>query len=159
MNMMKVVLTVLFAAASCSVTAFFVPSSSFSSCRTTTCLSTSSSTPQTKSITTFTDETIWNIRLLLQGLPTEKGKKVDEFFTFKARFVQEDGFEPPQGKLQVEGDEETRLKITNSRWTLSEDPNDKKDSLWIWGLFKEPLYPFLLLQLGTERYAMISRKT
>jgi hypothetical protein len=166
MNMMRVVFTVLFVAAACGVTAFpscrtslvpsspraFVPSSSIPSGRTiSTCLSASSSTPQTTSITTFTDETIWNIRLLLQGLPTEKGKKVDEFFTFKARFVEEDGFEPPQGTLKVGGDEETRLKITKSRWLLSEDPNDKKDSLWIWGLFKEPLYPFLLLQLETDR--------
>ena len=31
------------------------------------------------------------------------------------------------------------------RWTLSEDPDDQKDSLWIWGLFSQPLYPFLLL--------------
>ena len=33
------------------------------------------------------------------------------------------------------------------RWTLSEDPDDQKDSLWIWGLFSQPLYPFLLLAL------------
>ena len=31
------------------------------------------------------------------------------------------------------------------RWTLSQDPDDQKDSLWIWGLFSQPLYPFLLL--------------
>jgi hypothetical protein len=24
----------------------------------------------------------------------------------------------------------------SNRWTLSEDPNDRKDGLWIWGLFK-----------------------
>ena len=35
----------------------------------------------------------------------------------------------------------------SARWRLSEDPEDQKDSLWIWGLFKEPLYPFLLLEL------------
>jgi hypothetical protein len=42
-----------------------------------------------------------------------------------------------------------RLKVTASYWKLSEDPNDRKDGLWIWGLFKEPLYPFMLLQLET----------
>lgn len=25
-----------------------------------------------------------------------------------------------------------------------------KDGLWVWGLFQEPLYPFLLLKLETE---------
>jgi hypothetical protein len=33
------------------------------------------------------------------------------------------------------------------RWLLSEDPEDRKDSLWIWGLFKDPLYPFVLFEL------------
>ena len=46
------------------------------------------------------------------------------------------------------------LNSQNSRWQLSEDPNDRKDSLWIWGLFEEPLYPFLLLQLETNRLAL-----
>merc|ERR1712061_740303 len=27
------------------------------------------------------------------------------------------------------------------------DPEDRKDSLWIWGLFSEPLYPFILFEL------------
>ena len=43
------------------------------------------------------------------------------------------------------------MKFRKSYWKLSEDPNDRKDGLWVWGLFKEPLYPFMLLQLETER--------
>ena len=35
-------------------------------------------------------------------------------------------------------------------WQLSEDPDDKRDGLWIWGLFEEPLYPFLLVSLDSE---------
>lgn len=35
---------------------------------------------------------------------------------------------------------------------LSEDPDERKDGLWVWGLFKEPLYPFMLLQLETEEF-------
>ena len=35
-----------------------------------------------------------------------------------------------------------------ARWTLSEDPEDKGDSLWIWGLFSDPLYPFALIELS-----------
>lgn len=63
------------------------------------------------------------------------------------------GYEPPQGILkQIQGDDDaTPLQITKSRWMLSEDPNDRKDGLWVWGLFSEPLYPFLLLNLETER--------
>ena len=46
------------------------------------------------------------------------------------------------------------LKVMKGRWQLSEDPEDRKDGLWIWGLFKEPLYPFMLLQIETEEYAL-----
>lgn len=105
-------------------------------------------------ITTLTDETTWKIRFLLQGLPTEKGKKVNEMlFTVTAQFIEEEGYEPPQGDLKqiLNGDEKGQLRITKSRWLLSEDPNERKDGLWVWGLFKEPLYPFLLLQLETDR--------
>lgn len=48
------------------------------------------------------------------------------------------------------------LAVSNSRWKLSEDPDDPKDGLWIWGLFKEPLYPFMLLQMETKELALPS---
>lgn len=47
------------------------------------------------------------------------------------------------------------LKVTGGRWQLSEDPEDRKDGLWVWGLFKEPLYPFMLLQIETEEYSLV----
>jgi hypothetical protein len=114
---------------------------------------------------TLTEETAWKMRFLLQGLPTEKGKKVNEIFVIEAHFIEESGYEPPQGSIrqlslssekgtETEGDDETstpRFKVVTSRWQLSEDPNDRKDGLWVWGLFKEPLYPFMLLQLETDR--------
>jgi len=110
------------------------------------------------SATTLTHETTWKLRFLLQGLPTEKGKRVDEIFDIEAKFIELEGYEPPQGEIQqVFRDDETassRLKVTASRWKLSEDPNERKDGLWVWGLFKEPLYPFLLLQLETERVSL-----
>jgi hypothetical protein len=66
--------------------------------------------------------------------------------------------EPPQGQLkQVTSNQQsnvTYLKIRSGRWQLSEDPEDRKDGLWIWGLFEEPLYPFLLLQIETEEYVI-----
>ena len=102
--------------------------------------------------TTLTEETDWNLRFVMRGVPTQKGKRVDEIFSVRAQFLEEEGYEPPQGVLkQVEKqDDASRMKITKIRWQLSEDPNDRKDGLWVWGLFKEPLYPFLLLQLETD---------
>lgn len=34
-----------------------------------------------------------------------------------------------------------------ARWTLSEEEDKRGAGLWVWGLFKDPLYPFLLLQV------------
>jgi hypothetical protein len=106
--------------------------------------------------TTLTDETNWKLRFVLNGVPTEKGKRVDEIFSVEVNFLEDEGYEPPQGSLsQVipEGEENNSrlLKVTKSRWQLSEDPDDRKDGLWIWGLFSEPLYPFLLLSVETAR--------
>ena len=53
-----------------------------------------------------------------------------------------------QGLMLVESclpEGAVELGEQKDRWTLSEDPDDQKDSLWIWGLFSQPLYPFLLL--------------
>lgn len=103
--------------------------------------------------TTLDTDTTWRFRFVLTGIPTEKGKKVDELFVVEAQFIEDEGYEPPQGELKVvtKGDAEGRiLKISKSRWQLSEDPEDRKDGLWVWGLFQEPLYPFLLLQLETD---------
>jgi hypothetical protein len=98
---------------------------------------------------------MWSLRLLLKSVPTEQGKKIDQMFVIKARFIEEEGYEPPQGSIeqQIEGDG-TTLHITKSRWVLSEDPNDRKDSLWVWGLLKEPMYPFMLLQLETSKFEL-----
>ena len=34
------------------------------------------------------------------------------------------------------------------------DPDDQKDGLWIWGLFQDPLYPFCLMEINTNEYAL-----
>jgi len=111
---------------------------------------------------TLTEETTWDLKFLLQSVPTEQGRKVSEFFSAKVQFIEEVGYEPPQGALKqvfdtTSGDQEegegpgTSFKILSSRWKLSEDPNERKDGLWVWGLFAEPLYPFLLLQIETDK--------
>jgi hypothetical protein len=100
---------------------------------------------------TLNEETIWNFRMALSNLPTEKGKKTDGIFAIQAKFIEETGYEPPQGIIQqifevsseevavlettTDGAETslpttTQMTIKSGRWTLSEDPNDRKDSLW-----------------------------
>ena len=98
--------------------------------------------------TTLTEETDWKLRLVLRSVSTTQGRKVDHVVSATVQFREEEGYEPPQGSITTaEGDP---LKITKSYWKLSEDPNDRKDGLWIWGLFKEPLYPFMLLQMEVD---------
>ena len=101
--------------------------------------------------TTLTTDTTWRLRLLLNDITTTKGKKLDNtLFVVEGNFIEEEGYEPPQGlfkptvKVSLTEDREESsantmaLEVTKSVWTLSEDPNDRKDGLWIWGLFKEP---------------------
>jgi hypothetical protein len=74
--------------------------------------------------------------------------------------VLDEGYEPPQGIVEIVSDDEnvfadvlTNANGTqmNNRWTLEEDPNERKAGLWIWGLFSEPLYPYLLFSLDVNR--------
>lgn len=75
----------------------------------------------------------------------------------RVQFLEEQGYEPPSGTLKVLEDERGFLNTAAGdgafRWQLSEeegtDPLDK-GGLWIWGLFKEPLYPLLRLELDTN---------
>lgn len=122
---------------------------------------------------TLDENTTWRLRFALNGVPTTNGRTVGELFNVDVQFIVEEGFEPPQGIVKQipketpknnDDDQEQEkqqqesnvryLKVTSGRWKLSEDPNDRKDGLWVWGLFKEPLYPFLLLQLETEEYKL-----
>ena len=129
----------------------------------------------TTTAATLTEATTWKIRFVMRGLPTEKGRKVDEIFNVACQFIEEEGYEPPQGylkqmsltveekkyvdnadvknhnELSPSAADSPRFQIVSSRWKLSEDPNDRKWGLWVWGLFEEPLYPFLLLQVQTEK--------
>jgi len=128
----------------------------------------------TTSMATLTEVTTWTMRMNLENLPTEKGKKTDGIYVVQAKFIEEEGYEPPQGEVlqlfsvdattdENNTDDEiekiplpsnSQMTVRSGRWTLSEDPNDRKDSLWIWGLFKEPLYPFMLLQFEVEEIAL-----
>lgn len=87
----------------------------------------------------------WRVKL---ELTDGKGNSVP--ISGSVKFAEDEGFEPPQGFLLVEQSvPEGALSLGQqpTRWRLSEDPEDKGDSLWIWGLFSEPLYPFILFEL------------
>lgn len=122
-------------------------------------------------IATLTDMTTWKLRFVMNGITTAKGRKTDELFVIQAKFLEDEGYEPPQGIVSqvvkkvdtdtdIDDDNENKdkkpngLQLVSGRWQLSEDPDDRKDGLWVWGLFKEPLYPFLLLSLKTERIVL-----
>jgi len=69
------------------------------------------------------------------------------------RFVEDRGYEPPQGRLFVEDDFNGLIRVDDKgystfSWTLSEDKDDRKDGLWVYGLWKEPKYPFLYFSIG-----------
>lgn len=104
-------------------------------------------------VPTLTEATTWNVRLILRGLTSAQGVQLDPLvYTIETQFIEDQNYEPPQGTLQVvtTSSKNNTIPIVKSRWILSEDPNDRKDGLWVWGLFKEPLYPFLLLTLQTD---------
>jgi len=101
--------------------------------------------------------TKWDIRFELDPseLRTKAGRPLPSttFVLEGIQFDEEANYEPPQGVLRLSAREGGGgLQIDASRYKLSEDPNERKDSLWIWGLFKDPLYPFLLLELSTAEY-------
>lgn len=113
-------------------------------------------------VPTLTEDTTWRLRFALNNVPTKNGRTVGELFVVHLQFTEDEGFEPPQGSVRQvfpdgggpgedtpDGDTATRATITSGRWKLSEDPDDRKDGLWIWGLFAEPLYPYMLLQIET----------
>lgn len=82
-------------------------------------------------IATLTDATDWRLRLLLNGVTTTKGRKIDgQLFVLNGNFIEEEGYEPPQGlfkslsgnnQSEDGNDEVLSLEISSSRWKLSEE--------------------------------------
>jgi hypothetical protein len=121
----------------------------------------SGSLEQALPVATLDRSTTWRMRLFIQGgfAQTVSGRIVtnDLLFVVNCRFVEEEGYEPPQGAVEVvpSSGGNDKLSFSKSYWKLSEDPNDRKDGLWVWGLFKEPLYPFMLLQIETNGMSLL----
>ncbi len=149
----------------CVVTAFtsqrvVLPTTYFSSASRIYMASESSISTDGTSIPTLTEDTTWRLRFSLNSVPTSNGKKVGELFVVDVQFIEEEGYEPPQGNIiQIRSNQQPNvqyLNVKSGRWKLSEDPNDRKDGLWVWGLFQEPLYPFMLLQIETDAFTLPS---
>ena len=55
------------------------------------------------------------------------------------------------GRIFIEDDYNGLVRVDEEGyagvWTLSEDKDDRKDGLWIWGLFEEPKYPYIYFYL------------
>lgn len=71
----------------------------------------------------------------------------------RVRFIEYRNIEPPGGRIFVEDDYNGFLRVDEKgygafAYTLSEDKDDRKDGLWIWGLFEEPKYPYLYFSLA-----------
>lgn len=100
-------------------------------------------------VATLDERTLWELKLLLreEGSPGEAVSAIA-----RVRFIESKNYEPPQGYVFVEDDINGLIKVNDkgltSNYKLSEDINDRKDGLWIWGLFEEPKYPYLYFTLN-----------
>ena len=96
---------------------------------------------------TLDDSTLWRIsfKFVEDGQPEQNA-------IVRVRLIEARGYEPPQGRIFVEDDYNGLIKVDDQGysgiWTLSEDKDDRKDGLWIWGLFEEPKYPYLYFNLN-----------
>ena len=105
----------------------------------------------------LTPSTEWRFDATFDNLKTDSGRTVlTQRVLGRGKFVEEEGYEPPRGKIVFEG--EAGGSFEGGKWALSEDPNDRKDGLWVWGLFKEPLYPFILLSLDVGAIASLGEE-
>jgi hypothetical protein len=120
------------------------------------------------SLPTLSSDTTWMIRMTLRNIKTQQGQTIsNQMYVINGQFIPEENYEPPQGTFVQQpsttstetaiasaassnSNDSSNMQIASSRWILSEDPNDRKDGLWIWGLFQQPLYPYLLLSLETK---------
>eukprot|EP01035_Chromulina_nebulosa_P017567 gene17567-23133_t len=95
---------------------------------------------------TLNPNTLWQI-----GLTFKKNGQMTSRVATRVRFVDDINYEPPQGRIFIEDDFNGIIKVDENgysgMWTLSEDKNDRKDGLWIWGLFEEPKYPYIYFYL------------
>ena len=105
-----------------------------------------SSTGEVESKAYLDEYSLWRLNFKLK-----KVGQNDVDFYLRVRFIEQRGYEPPQGKIFIEDDTSGVIRVDDNGysgiWTLSEDKDDRKDGLWIWGLFEEPKYPYLYFNM------------
>lgn len=97
---------------------------------------------------TLTDETEWKLVCKFTGPMQDGSFGPSVEVACKVIFSEDEGYEPPQGPIKVVNS--NYLGSDMSFWKLDEDPEAEgfdKAGFWIWGLFEEPKYPFILLQM------------
>ena len=114
----------------------------------------------TAALPSLTSESTWRLQFEFFSGKDPSKTEPDRTVVAKVRFALDEGYEPPQGIVEIVSDDENLFADVlrnaagtqmNNRWTLEEDPNERKAGLWIWGLFSEPLYPYLLFSLDVNR--------
>ena len=95
----------------------------------------------------YLDEgSLWRLNFKL----VKEGQKDIDFY-LRVRFIEQRGYEPPQGKIFVEDDTRGVVKVDDNGysgiWTLSEDKDDRKDGLWIWGNFFSSQSPMIFIHI------------
>ena len=102
--------------------------------------------PLTMAKATLDEHSLWRVNFTFK----KDGSKT-QTAAIRVRMLEARGYEPPQGRVFVEDDFNGLIKTDEKGysgvWQLSEDKDDRKDGLWIWGLFEEPKYPFLYFYL------------
>jgi len=104
-------------------------------------------------LATLTQATEWKLVCQLTGPPNEEGVFPPAVeVACKVIFTEDEGYEPPQGPMQLINS--NYLGSNQAFWKLDEDPSAEgfdKAGFWIWGLFEEPKYPFILLQMQVTK--------
>ena len=117
--------------------------------------------PRRRPFSSLTSESTWRLQFEFFSGKDPAATAPDRTVSAKVKFVLDEGYEPPQGIVEILEDDDdvfapARTNATtgvqmNNRWSLEEDPNERKAGLWIWGLFSEPLYPYLLFSMDVNR--------
>jgi hypothetical protein len=96
-------------------------------------------------VATLNDATEWKLSL---AISKGGGSSVD--LAVRVKFSEDEGYEPPQGRVIVQGESSFFRTSAQNFWKLGEDPAKEgfdKAGFWIWGLFEEPKYPFFFFEL------------
>ena len=110
----------------------------------------------------MTSESTWRLQFEFFSGKDPAATAPDRTVSAKVKFVLDEGYEPPQGIVEILEDDDGVLRRRrgrtrrlacrmNNRWSLEEDPNERKAGIVDLGLIFEPLYPYLLFSMDVNR--------